>query len=75
MELVLRFLTFRTMSQSAFTRLGDLGYFLTYNINTLAIEKGFNRKSEEEAFRTTFALLAAELDSDRFRRWLLYISI
>jgi hypothetical protein len=69
MELVLRFLTFRQIPQQALTGLDDLGEFLTENVRKLAADKTFNKKVEEEAFRTTFRLLAEELGDDSFRRY------
>jgi len=69
MELVLRFLTFRTLPPASLIGLGDLGDFLTDNVRKLASDKTFDRKAEEDAFRTTFRLLAEELGSDSFRRY------
>lgn len=69
MELVLRFLTFRTLPLSSLTGLGDLGDFLTDYVRELAADKAFDRKAEEEAFRTTFRLLAETLGNDSFRRY------
>jgi hypothetical protein len=69
MELVLRFIVFRTMAPAAFMNLGDLGEFLTEQAKTLAQDKAFALKSEEAAFRETFAFLASDLGDDAFRRY------
>lgn len=69
MELILRFLVFRTMPASGLTGLGDLGEFLTEKTKELAGDKAFDLRSEEEAFRMTFNLLALHLGSDSFRRY------
>jgi hypothetical protein len=69
MELVLRFLTFRKIPQADLTGLRDLGEFLTENVRRLARDKTFNKKFEEDAFRTTFKLLAEVVGDDSFRRY------
>ncbi|MGC2186525.1 MAG: DUF262 domain-containing protein [Terriglobales bacterium] len=69
MELVLRFIVFRTMTPASFTNLGDLGEFLTEKAKALAQDKAFDIKKEESAFRETFALVATVLGDDAFRRF------
>jgi len=69
MELVLRFIVFRTMPPASFANLGDLGEFLTDKAKDLAQDKAFDVKTEEAAFRTTFAVLEAVLGDDAFRRY------
>jgi hypothetical protein len=69
MELVLRFLVFRTMPTSNLTNLGDLGEFLTEKAAELAADKSFDRQEEESAFTTTFKLLRDALGDDAFRRY------
>jgi len=69
MELVLRFIVFRTMAPAAFANLGDLGEFLTDKAKALAQDKTLDLKKEEEIFRETFALLASDLGDDAFRRY------
>jgi len=69
MELVLRFLVFRTLPDSNLSNLGDLGDFLTEQARILAENKKFNKAKEEKAFKTTFALLADLLGSDSFRKY------
>jgi hypothetical protein len=72
MELVLRFLVFRTMPQAELKGLGDLGDFLTETVRVLAGNKAFDVKGEEDAFRTTFRLLAETLGTNSFRRYEAY---
>ncbi len=69
MELVLRFIVFRTMVPSSFANLGDLGEFLTDKAKALAQDKTFDFRKEETAFRETFGLLAEVLADDAFRRF------
>lgn len=69
MELVLRFLALRTMPPPGLAGLGDLGEFLTEKAKELARDKSFDIYDADEAFRTTFSMLAATLGSDSFRRF------
>lgn len=69
MELVLRFIVLRTMATPELANLGDLGEFLTEKAKLIALDKAFDRKAEEEAFRITFGLLAKHLESDSFHRY------
>jgi len=69
MELVLRFTIFRTAGISSMTNLGDLGEFLTEQVKLRAQDRAFDYKSEEAAFRETFALLAETLGDDAFRKY------
>jgi hypothetical protein len=69
MELVLRFIVFRTLPPASFTNLGELGEFLTERAKALAQDKTFDYGKEESVFRETFALLAKTLGDDAFRRY------
>jgi hypothetical protein len=69
MELVLRFIVFRTMAESLLISVGDIGEFLTDEAKARAQDKAFNYKSEEKAFHKAFALLAETLGDDAFRRY------
>lgn len=69
MELVLRFLVFRTAPPSALTNLGDLGDFLTEKAAEMAGDKAFDRQEEAAAFTTTFRALREVLGDDAFRRY------
>jgi hypothetical protein len=69
MELVLRFLVFRTMPPAELAAVADMGEFLTDKAVALASDKSFDRSGEEKAFKATFALLSSALGSDSFRRY------
>ena len=69
MELVLRFIVFRTMASTELTKIGDVGEFLTDKAKDLAQDKTFDYRKEETVFRDTFALLTSVLRDDAFRRY------
>jgi len=69
MELALRFLIFRQMSNTEFKKLGDLGDFLTDKAATIAEDKTYDREEATCALRNTFSILHQELGSDAFRRY------
>jgi hypothetical protein len=69
MELVLRFIVFRTMAAAELKNIGDVGEFLTEKAKALAQDKAFDYKKEDAAFREAFALLASTLEDDAFRRY------
>jgi hypothetical protein len=69
MELVLRFLVFRTLAPASFANLGDIGDFLTENAKDLAKDKSFDLKKEGLVFHDTFSLLASTVGDDAFRRY------
>src|SRR5258708_6837533 len=69
MELVLRFIVFRSTPPASLTNLGDLGEFLTEKAKALAQDKTFDLKKEEAAFRETFAILDSVFGDDAFRRY------
>jgi hypothetical protein len=69
LELIVRFLVFRTLPEGKLTRVGDLGIFLTDAIVTLAESENFDRPAEEEAFKRTFSLLSELLGEDSFKKY------
>ncbi|HLL46464.1 MAG TPA: DUF262 domain-containing protein [Longimicrobiaceae bacterium] len=69
MELVLRFLVFRTMPEPRLSTIGDMGEFLTDKAVELAELRHLDLATEEHAFRTTFQILQQQLSSDAFRRY------
>ena len=69
MELVSRFIVFRTMAPAELKGIGDVGEFLTEKAKVLAQDKAFDYKTEENAFRETFAVLASTLEDSAFRRY------
>lgn len=69
MELVLRFLVFRTMPEQELNKIGDMGDFLTDKAIAIAEQGNFDTVAEEKAFRATFSVLQQQLGSDAFRRY------
>jgi hypothetical protein len=69
MELVLRFIVFRTMPEADLSAIGDMGEFLTDKAVELAERRDFDRSAEEAAFLLTFSTLQGELGSESFRRY------
>ena len=71
LELVTRFLVFRSLEESQLGLVGDIGEFLTDSIVELAAPDRFRQAKtvEEEAFRGTFASLAASLGDRSFRKY------
>lgn len=69
MELVLRFIVFRTMSEDKLSTIGDMGEFLTDRAIELAEQKALDFDAEGTAFKETFLVLNAQLGGDSFRRF------
>lgn len=69
MELVLRFLVFRTISETSIRNIGDLGEFLTNRMVDMAQPNALNLAEEEAAFKKTFEILVREAEADAFRRY------
>lgn len=69
MELALRFLVLRQITEPLLRNIGDLGEFLTARMVEMAQPNALNRTQEEEAFRQTFELLARDAKADAFRRY------
>lgn len=69
LELVVRFLVFRTMAEKDLRKIEDLGTFLTERIIQLAEDKSYDRGMEERAFRQTFQWLADSLGDDSFKKF------
>ncbi len=71
LELVTRFLVFRSLEESRLGSIGDIGEFLTDRIVELAVSDRFQqvKSDEEEAFRGTFASLAVSLGDRSFRKY------
>jgi Protein of unknown function DUF262 len=67
LELVTRFLVFRSMVKERFNRIRDLAEFLTDEMEANA--RGIDRQAETAAFRQTFDLLADALGDETFRRF------
>ena len=71
LELVTRFLVFRTIDEDELRSIGNLGDFLSDRISDMAQSVDFQkmRESEDAAFKSTFALLANSLDERSFRKY------
>ncbi len=71
MELVTRFLVFRSIEEDDLNSIGDIGEFLTDKITELAQDSRFDefKETEEYAFRQTFSLLASTLSERSFHRF------
>lgn len=71
LELVTRFLVFRNLEESQLGSIGDVGEFLTDSILELSSRDRFQevKRVEEEAFKVTFASLAASLGDRSFRKY------
>ncbi|WP_414545334.1 DUF262 domain-containing protein [Nostoc sp. CCY0012] len=70
MELLLRFLVFRTLEQTEMRKIGnDLSGFLTDKMVEMAKNKNFDYSEEETAFNATFEILYEQMGSDSFRRY------
>ena len=71
LELVTRFLVFRSLKENKLGSIGEIGEFLTESIVELAAPDKFEqvKSVEEEAFRSTFAALAVSLGDRSFRKY------
>ena len=71
LELVTRFLVFRSLEENRLGSIGDIGEFLTDSIVELAARNRFQqvKSAEEEAFRVTFACLGEALGDQCFRKY------
>ncbi len=69
LELLTRFLVFRTAEESDYKDIADLKDFLDQRVVSLSQIDQKARALEEEAFRMTFSLLASDPGEDSFRRY------
>jgi hypothetical protein len=69
MELLSRFLVFRTMDESQLRKIGDISVFLNKEMMKIADDQSYDYQQEEEAFRLTFDILSAQMSSDSFRKY------
>jgi len=69
LELVLRFMVFRTLDDEGLKKAKDVGAFLTDSMVEIAESKTFDFKKETEAFTTTFNLLYDATGSNSFRKY------
>jgi hypothetical protein len=68
-ELVVRFLAFRTIPEAELSGIKDMGEFLTARIVTLAQSQQFDRNLEDAAFKFTFQSLDEALEDASFHRF------
>ena len=69
MDLVLRFLVLRNIHESSLRKIGDINDFLTSEMIRLVENNLIDFREEEEAFRTTFALLSEELGGNSMHKF------
>lgn len=69
LELVVRFVVFRTLPPERLTGIDELGEFLTDSILQGALAANFPRPEHERAFKTVFETLAAGLGENSFRKY------
>ena len=71
LELITRFVVFRSLGQEELTHIRDLNEFLTDRITKLVQSNEFNNiaQTEGEAFKVTFDLLSQSLGENSFRRF------
>jgi Protein of unknown function DUF262 len=68
-ELVLRFMVLHNLDEKGFQSIGDVGVFLTEEMTTLARNKKFDYKLNEQVFKKTFDLLATTVGENAFKRF------
>jgi hypothetical protein len=69
MELVLRFIIFRSMGSAKLSKIGDVGDFLSDEIVDLITKGRIDQDEEEKTFRQTFRAIATNYGADAFRRY------
>ena len=70
LELVLRFVVFRTMADEGLREVRDVGGFMTDRMVEIAQNPEFDYEEEMNAFKTTFDLLHETVGSNSFRRYI-----
>jgi hypothetical protein len=69
LELVLRFIVFRTLEEYKLKGIKDVGIFMTDRMVEIATNAKFNYKEEERAFKTTFDILYNHTGDSSFRKF------
>ncbi|MFM2432949.1 MAG: hypothetical protein RLZZ511_4163 [Cyanobacteriota bacterium] len=71
MELLLRFIIFRSMSTEALSKIPypDISEFITRRLIDFSTEQNLDRAVEETAFTRTFGVLAEQLQENSFRKY------
>lgn len=68
-ELVLRFLVFRSLDDTVLRNIGDLDDFLTTQMETMAYSKEYNQEIEGRYFKETFEILVNSTKDNSFRKY------
>ncbi|GCE03959.1 DUF262 domain-containing protein [Dictyobacter aurantiacus] len=68
-ELVLRFLVFRSLEGEILKNIGDLDDFLTRQMEKIALSKDYDMEKESTYFKGTFSLLANTTKGNSFRKY------
>jgi len=68
-ELVLRFMVLHNLDEKGFQSIGDVGIFLTEEMTSLAKNKKFDYKLNEQVFKKTFDLLSNTVGESAFKRY------
>ena len=69
MDIVLRFIIFRTIGAEALNNIGDVNEFLTDYMIDEIVEENFDKGNETDAFKTTFKVLNEGMGDDSFKRY------
>jgi hypothetical protein len=69
MDLVLRFIVFRQLQDTALRQIGDINEFLTNTMIEMITERKIDVEEEARAFAATFRILREKLGSDSFHRY------
>lgn len=69
LELVTRFVVFRSLDSNALRKVSELGDFLTDKIVEMAEDEQFDREATHRAFKRTFEVLAHTLEQDSFKKY------
>jgi Protein of unknown function DUF262 len=69
LEILSRFLVLRSIDPSDLKGLGDVDSFFTDRMVKIAENKSYDRCEEEQAFKTTFAVLANSTREESFRKY------
>lgn len=69
LELVLRFLLFYDLDETALASIGDVGAYLTDRMRLIAADANYNTSAHEVVFRRTFKILQENLSDSSFKRF------
>jgi hypothetical protein len=69
MELVTRFIVFRTLPEAELENVGDIGYFLDKRLKVLHALSAQQKAVESRAFRETFKFINEQMEDNAFHRY------